>query len=208
MSYKIAVMGTGYVGLVTAVGLADFGHYVTGVDIDDDKIELLKNGKIPIYEPGLDEYYRRNLDSGRLNFTADADDAIRDSEVVFIAVGTPSRDDGDVDLAYLFNAVETISRNLNGYKVIVIKSTVPVGTNKKVREYLIERTGSKNFNVVSNPEFLREGKAVYDFFHPDRIVIGTQSERAREIMKDVFRPLYLIETPFVFCNPETAELIK
>ncbi len=208
MSRRIAVIGTGYVGLVTAVGLADFGHYVIGADIDDGKIDRLKRGEIPIYEPGLEEYFRRNVEAGRLKFTTDVSEALKESEVIFIAVGTPSKDDGDVDLSYVYNAARTIGENLYGYKVIVIKSTVPVGTNKEIRNRLVKEFKKQDFDVVSNPEFLREGKAVHDFFHPDRIVIGTESERAREIMKDIYRPLYLIETPFVFCNPETAELIK
>lgn len=143
-----------------------------------------------------------------MKFTTDINSAVKNSEVIFIAVGTPSKDDGDVDLSYVFSAAKSVARNLNGYKVVVIKSTVPVGTNKEVMRIIKETSGNTNFDVVSNPEFLREGKAVHDFFHPDRIVIGTESERAREIMKDIYRPLYLIETPFVFCNPETAELIK
>ena len=208
MSRRIAVIGTGYVGLVTAVGLSDFGHYVVGVDIDNGKIEKLSKGQIPIYEPGLEEYFRRNVEAGRLSFTTHVANSIKNSEVIFIAVGTPSKKDGDVDLSYVFNAVNTIGKNLNGYKVIVIKSTVPVGTNRDVARRLKEITGNNNFDVVSNPEFLREGKAIHDFFHPDRIVIGTNSEKAKEIMKEIYRPLYLIETPFVFCNPETAELIK
>jgi len=164
MSRRIAVIGTGYVGLVTAVGLADFGHYVIGADIDDGKIEKLQKGIIPIYEPGLKEYFKRNVDAGRLKFITNVDEAIKNSEVIFIAVGTPSKDDGDVDLSYVYSAVKTMGEYLNDYKVIVIKSTVPVGTNKEVTNVLQKITGDNNFDVVSNPEFLREGKAVHDFF--------------------------------------------
>ncbi len=208
MAKKIAVIGTGYVGLVTGVGLSDFGHYVTCVDIDETKIKKLNKGKLTIYEPGLEEYFKRNLESGRLKFSNDVGEAVEDAEVVFIAVGTPPTDDGDVDLSFLFHAVEEIAKNLKGYKVIVTKSTVPVGTNREIERRIREIAQSDNFDVVSNPEFLREGHAIHDFFHPNRVVIGTESERARIIMKEVYRPLYLIETPFIFCNFETAELIK
>ena len=204
----ITTIGTGYVGLVTAVGLADFGNEVIGVDIDKEKIEKLKRGIPPIYEPGIEEYLRRNLKSGRLSFTSDIESAIKEADVVFIAVGTPSKDDGDVDLSQVENAVKTIAKNLNKYKIIVTKSTVPVGTNRWIYNTIREISGTDNFDVVSNPEFLREGKAVYDFFHPDKVVIGYESERVKEVLIDIYRPLYLIETPFVFCNWETAELIK
>lgn len=205
---KIAVVGIGYVGLVTAVGLADFGNKVIGVDIDRRKINLLQKGKSPIYEPGIEEYLNRNLESGRLSFTTNIDEAIRWSEVVFIGVGTPSKRNGETDLSAVFDVARKIGENLTNYKVIVTKSTVPVGTNRNIKKVIENISKSRDFDVVSNPEFLREGKAVHDFFHPDRVVIGYESEKAKEIMIDIYRPLYLIETPFVFCNLETAELIK
>ena len=208
MPKKIAVIGTGYVGLVTGVGLSDFGNNVTCVDVDEEKIKLLNDGQIPIYEPGLKEIFEKNFKSGNLSFTSDIDKAIRENDVIFICVGTPSRENGDADLSYVSSVVDSVSKNLNGYKTIVTKSTVPVGTNKWIKNSIIERSGKDHFDVVSNPEFLREGKAVYDFFHPDRIVIGYESEESKEIMKDIYRSLYLIETPFVFCNLQTAELIK
>ncbi|NUU95814.1 UDP-glucose 6-dehydrogenase [Marinitoga sp. 1135] len=208
MSRKITVIGTGYVGLVAAVGLADFGNHVIGVDIDKNKIENLKKGISPIYEPGIEEYLTRNLNSGRLKFSTEIDKAIQESEVIFIGVGTPPKENGEADLSYVFDVAETIAKNLNDYKVVVIKSTVPVGTNRKIKEFIKEKSGKDNFDVVSNPEFLREGKAVYDFFHPDRVVIGYESEKAKEIMEDIYRSLYLIQTPFVWCNLETAEMIK
>ncbi|APT76067.1 UDP-glucose 6-dehydrogenase [Marinitoga sp. 1137] len=208
MSRKITVIGTGYVGLVVAVGLADFGNHVIGVDIDENKIENLKKGISPIYEPGIEEYLTRNLNSGRLKFSTEIDKAIQESEVIFIGVGTPPKENGEADLSYVFDVAETIANNLNDYKVVVVKSTVPVGTNRKIKEFIKEKSGTDNFDVVSNPEFLREGKAVYDFFHPDRVVIGYESEKSKEIMEDIYRSLYLIQTPFVWCNLETAEMIK
>jgi len=208
MGKKIAVIGTGYVGLVTGIGLADFGNKVICVDIDRAKINMLNHGQIPIYEPGLKEIMDKNVREGRLSFSTDIANAIQRSEVIFIGVGTPPKENGEADLSYVESAVESIAENLNDYKVIVTKSTVPIGTNRWIKEKIIEKSGKTNFNVISNPEFLREGKAVHDFFHPDRVVIGYESEKAKEIMKDVYRSLYLIETPFVFCNLETAELIK
>ena len=198
MARKITVVGTGYVGLVSAVGLADFGNTVTGLDIDTRKIEKLRRGESVIYEPGIEEYLKRNLKSGRLSFTADADRAIREAEIIFIAVGTPPKQDGDADLGAIRSVLETVARNLDGFKVIVTKSTVPVGTNRWIKSELTALTGGGNFAVVSNPEFLREGRAVYDFFHPDRVVIGYDDERARNVMEDVYRALYLIQTPFVW----------
>lgn len=208
MAVDIAVIGTGYVGLVTGVGLADFGNRVTCVDIDEKKIELLRKGIPPIYEPGLDEYLKRNLKAGRLKFSTDIDTAIRENLVILIAVGTPPKEDGEADLSQVEAVAEAISRNLNGYKVVATKSTVPIGTNRWLKNFIAEKSGKDDFDVVSNPEFLREGKAVYDFFHPDRVVIGYEREKAKEIMVEVYRSLYLIETPFVFCGLETAELIK
>ncbi len=207
MSKKICVIGTGYVGLITAIGLADFGNYVIGADNDEEKIKMLRNGESPIYEPGIDEYLHRNLQSGRLVFTTDISDAIRNSDVIFIGVGTPSLDNGDADLSQVMNVAVTISKNINNYKIIVIKSTVPVGTNRKIRE-LIQQNTDKEFDVISNPEFLREGKAIIDFFNPDRVVIGYENEKARDIMDDVYRTLRINQTPIISCNLETAEIIK
>lgn len=211
MSLKISVIGTGYVGLVLAVGLADFGNYVLGVDIDRKKIESLSKGIPTIYEPGLDEYLKRNIDSGKLSFTTNTKDAVRWADVIFIAVGTPPLPDGGADLSQVFSVAEEIAyamKEVGGYKVIATKSTVPVGTNRRVYGLIREIVQNDNFDVVSNPEFLREGKALYDFFHPDRVVIGTETDRPVEIMKEIYRPLYLTETPFVFTNWETAEMIK
>jgi UDPglucose 6-dehydrogenase len=208
MSKKITVIGTGYVGLVAAVGLADFGNSLTGVDIDQAKVDQLNKGIPTIYEPGMREYLQRNIKAGRLHFTTDIKEGIENSEVVFIAVGTPPKDDGDVDLSQIEAVVESISSCLSSYKVIVTKSTVPIGTNKWIKETIIKKSGFTDFDIVSNPEFLREGKALHDFFHPDRIIAGYESERAREYMEDIYRSLYLIQTPFVWCNIETAELIK
>jgi UDPglucose 6-dehydrogenase len=208
MAKKIAVIGTGYVGLVSAVGLADFGNYVTGVDINSSIVDKLNRGEPTIYELGLKDYLERNLESGRLSFTTDTAGTVRNAEIIFLAVGTPPKEDGGADLSQIETAVESIRQNLNGYKVVVTKSTVPVGTNRRIKALLQEKSGNADVSVVSNPEFLREGKAVQDFFHPDRIVIGYEDEKAREYMEDVYRSLYLIQTPFVWCGLETAELIK
>ncbi len=208
MSKKIAVIGTGYVGLVTGTGLADFGNQVVCVDVQQDKIDMLNRGQIPIYEPGLKELIDKNVREQRLSFSTDIDTALGESEVVFIGVGTPSGANGEADLSYVESAVDSIVRNMNGYKVVVTKSTVPVGTNRWIQDAIAQRSGSSNFDVVSNPEFLREGSAVHDVFHPDRVVIGYESQRAKEIVQDIYKALYIIETPFLFCNFETAELIK
>lgn len=208
MSKRIGIVGTGYVGLITGVGLADFGNRVICTDIDRDKIDALKKGKVPIYEPGLKELLDKNFREKRISFTTDVNKVIQESEVIFIAVGTPSKENGEADLSYVKAAVESISQNMTDYKVIVTKSTVPVGTNRWIKEMLKKKTEKDDFDVVSNPEFLREGKGIYDFFHPDRVVIGAESQVAVDIMKDIYSSLYLIETPFVFCNWETAELIK
>ncbi len=205
---KLAVIGSGYVGLVSAIGLADFGNMVECVDIDSNKIEELNKGKVPFYEPGLQDYLMKNIKAERIHFSTNINEAIKNGEIVFICVGTPSKDSGEVDLSQVDDVVNAIANNLNSYKVIVTKSTVPVGTNRWIKSLITEKSKNDNFDVISNPEFLREGKAVQDFFHPDRIVIGYDSEQAKEIMKEIYRPLYLIETPFVFCNFETAELIK
>jgi UDPglucose 6-dehydrogenase len=208
MPFNITVLGTGYVGLVCGVGLADFGNQVICTDIDGDKIDLLNKGFIPIYEPGLEEYLLRNCKEKRLTFEKDVDRAVQDSDIIFIAVGTPSKDDGDVDLTFLQEAVKTIAKKSTNPKTVVTKSTVPVGTNRWIEETLKEQNPNISFSVASNPEFLREGKAVYDFFHPDKIVIGTDDQKAKETMQEIYRPLYLLNTPFIFCNFETAELIK
>lgn len=207
MAQKITVIGTGYVGLVAAVCLADFGNEVIGVDIDNNKVQKLNSGDAIIYEPGIQEYLKRNLRNERLRFTDDIENAIKESQVIFIGVGTPLKDDGNVDMSQIEAVINDISKSISEYKVIVTKSTVPIGTNRWIKQRIIENSGFLNFDIVSNPEFLREGKAIYDFFHPDRVVIGYESEKAKEIMREVYRS-YLIETPFVWCNIETAELIK
>lgn len=208
----IGIVGTGYVGLVTGVCLADFGHKVIAADKDVEKIRMLKNGTSPIYEPGLDEMLRNVLNKELIEFTGDLEELIARSDVIFIAVGTPSREDGSADLGNVFKVAETIAEYMQTYKIVVLKSTVPVGTTRKVEELinkkLRERDVELEFDVVSNPEFLREGNAVYDFLHPDRVVIGTRTERPVEIMRYIYKPLKLIDVPFVFTTPETAELIK
>jgi len=211
MAKKIAVLGNGYVGLLAAVGLADFGNTCIGADVNPDKIAALSAGRSPLYEPGIEEYLNRNLSSGRLRFTTDLAEAIQESEVLFITVGTPSLEDGGADLTFVGQVADIIARNLNSYKVVVIKSTVPVGTNRWVRDRIAQAAGAvpgKDFDLVSNPEFLREGRAVQDFFHPDRTVIGYESDRAREVMFEVYRALNVRSVPFVWCSLETAELIK
>lgn len=206
---KIAMLGVGYVGLVSGTGLADFGNEVICYDIDTTKIEKLNNGEMPIYEPGLIDLVRKNVVKGRLKFTDDLALAIRESEVIFLAVPTPSGGNGEVDLSYIFNAVDQIAKVIDSFKVIVTKSTVEVGTNDQIRERLLShKIAPEMFEVVSNPEFLREGSAVSDFMRPDRIVIGTSSPKALEIMKEIYRPLYLIETPIVATDIHTAEMIK
>lgn len=208
----ISIIGTGYVGLVSGTCLADFGNQIIGVDIDKEKIDQLNRGEIPIYEPGLKEVLERNREGERIHFTTDAKKAIQDSEVIFIAVGTPENEDGSADLRHVFDVAKSIGDYMGSYRVVVVKSTVPVGTGKKVQriieETLQERGVDHPFDVVSNPEFLREGKAVHDFTHPDRVVIGTESEKAKKILQEVYRGLYLNEVPFVFTNQETAEIIK
>jgi len=210
MAKNIAVLGNGYVGLLAAVGLADFGNTCIGVDVNSQKIERLNAGISPIYEPGVEVYLRRNLDSGRLRFTTDAGEAIRRSQVLFITVGTPSKEDGSADLSFLEQVVQQIIDHLDDYKVIVTKSTVPVGTNRWILNTIasVGFIPGKDFDVVSNPEFLREGRATRDFFHPERTVIGCESKRAKAVMKDVYWALNLISVPFLWCSLETAELIK
>lgn len=206
---RIAVIGTGYVGLVSGACFSEFGVSVTCVDKDAGKIARLKAGQIPIYEPGLDQLVQSNARAGRLAFTTDLTEAVAGVDAVFIAVGTPSRrGDGHADLSYVFAAAEEVAKALTGYAVIVTKSTVPVGTGRKVAAILRGIRPEGSFDVASNPEFLREGSAIGDFMRPDRVVIGAESERAREVMRGLYRPLFLIETPIVFTAIETAELIK
>lgn len=209
---KISIIGTGYVGLVTGACLSDFGLNVLCMDNNVEKIKKLEQGIVPIYEPGLDVIVERNVANHRLAFTTDMKKAVEESDVIFIAVGTPPAEDGSADLKYVEAVARDIGRYMNGYKVVVDKSTVPVGTGQRVklwvREELAKRGASYDFDVVSNPEFLREGSAVYDFTHPDRVVIGAESQRALERMKQVYRVLYLNETPFIETNIETAEMIK
>ncbi len=206
---KICVVGTGYVGLVTGTCLADFGNRVNCVDVDAEKIRLLQKGQVPFYEPGLEEMVRRNTAGGRLSFSTSLQEGIRSSEVVFIAVGTPSDEAGNADLTFVRAVAEEIGRSMNGYKVIVTKSTVPTGTGALVTE--IVRSNQKEnheFDVVSNPEFLREGSAIGDFMRPDRIIVGTDSPRAAEVISEVYEPLYLLDTPIVKTSVATAEMIK
>jgi UDPglucose 6-dehydrogenase len=205
----IAVIGTGYVGLVTGACFAEFGVEVTCVDVDLKKIDGLKNGVMPIYEPGLDTIVEKNVKAGRLHFTTDIKSAVEQALVVFLAVGTPPKPDGSPDMSYYQQAAKDIAEAMNGYKVLVTKSTVPVGTGKWLREFANENLKVQtNFGVASNPEFLREGAAIDDFMRPDRIVVGSNEPDAIAIMKDLYRPLYLIETPIVITSLEAAELIK
>ena len=206
---RIAMIGTGYVGLVSGACFSQFGIDVACVDSDGDKIAQLQAGGIPIFEPGLEEMVASNAASGRLTFTTALEPAVKAADAVFIAVGTPSRrGDGHADLTYVYAAAEQIAAALDGYTVIVTKSTVPVGTGREVIRIIREARPDADFDVVSNPEFLREGAAIEDFMRPDRVVIGAESERARELMTALYRPLYLIETPILFTELETAELIK
>ncbi|NMA66489.1 MAG: UDP-glucose/GDP-mannose dehydrogenase family protein [Clostridiaceae bacterium] len=210
MKNRITVIGTGYVGLVTGTCLSDFGLNVICVDNDVNKIEKLRKGIIPIYEPGLDVLVEKNYKAGRLEFTTDTQYGVENSEVIFIAVGTPPEEDGSADMQYVMAVARDIARYMNGYKVVVNKSTVPVGTGRLVKKVIQEnQTEPFEFDVVSNPEFLREGAAVYDFMHPDRVVIGAESERAFDAMKKVYRVLFLNQkTPFLFTDIETSETIK
>ncbi len=205
----IGIIGTGYVGLVTGACFAEFGLFVTCVDKDEKKIKSLKKGEIPFYEPGLDELVKRNVKQGRLIFTTKIAKAVESSLVIFIAVGTPRRGDGSADMKYVEEVSVEIANHMDDYKVIVTKSTVPVGTGEKIREIISRNLKSRtDFDIVSNPEFLREGSAIEDFMRPNRVVIGAASPQAVAIMKDLYKPLYLLETPFVVTNIETAELIK
>ncbi len=206
---NISVIGTGYVGLVTGACFAEFGVQVTCMDKDERRIALLEKGDIPIYEPGLTELVRKGLSEGRLTFTTDLAKAVETGLAIFIAVGTPSRDDGSADLSFVEDVGRGIATHLNGYKAIVTKSTVPVGTGERLRDLITRHAPQPAcFDIVSNPEFLREGSAVEDFMRPNRVVIGADGPRAEAIMRDLYRPLYLIETPFVFTDVATAEMIK
>ena len=206
---RIAMIGSGYVGLVSSACFSEFGHDVVCVDQDEARIERLAAGEIPIFEPRLDELVAGNVEAGRLSFTTDLEGAVQPAEAVFIVVGTPSRrGDGYADLSYVYAVAKEIAAALDGYTVVVTKSTVPVGTGREVERIITEDRADAEFDVVSNPEFLREGSAIEDFMRPDRVVIGTQSEPAREVMRQLYRPLFLIETPILFTTRQTAELIK
>src|SRR6056297_3192908 len=206
---KITMIGTGYVGLVSGVCFSDFGHDVVCVDKDPRKIEVLNAGEVPIYEPGLDQLMAKNVEAGRLSFTTDLPSAVAGADAIFIAVGTPTRrGDGHADLTYVMAAAEEVARALTGYAVIVTKSTVPVGTNRRVKQTVAKANPQAEFDVSSNPEFLREGAAIEDFMKPDRVVVGVQSSRAQEVMADVYRALFLREFPIVYTDLESAEMIK
>ena len=206
---NITIIGCGYVGLVSGTCFSEFGADVSCYDIDKDRIEKLSNGEIPIYEPGLDNLVKKNIKQGRLKFTSQIDNCVPESDLIFIAVGTPTRrGDGHADLQYVFKAIEDIAPYLNGYTLIVNKSTVPVGTAREVKKLIIEKNPKATFDVASNPEFLREGAAITDFMRPDRVVIGVESERASDLLRELYRPINLIEAPILFTNLESAELIK
>ncbi len=205
----ITIVGTGYVGLVTGACFSEFGVFVTCIDTDKNKIESLKKGVVPFYEPGLDDLIKKNINQGRLRFTTDLVGSVRDSLVIFIAVGTPPRGDGSADLRYVEEVAKEIGQNINSYTVIATKSTVPIGTGDRIKKIISENLQEEtDFDIVSNPEFLRQGSAMEDFMRPNRVVIGAKSPQAIAIMKDLYRPLYLIETPFLITDIKTAELIK
>lgn len=205
---RICVMGTGYVGLVSGACLADFGNAVVCVDIDEDRVERLRGGDVPIYEPGLEELVARNRDRGRLSFSSDVAFAIKSSDIVFICVGTPSLPSGEVDMSYVHAAARSIGQYMEDYKIVVNKSTVPVGTGDEVGAIISQERPDADIDVVSNPEFLREGSAIDDFMHPDRVVIGASSRRALEAIIDVYRPLYQRDVPMVLTDVQSAEMIK
>ncbi len=206
---QIVMLGMGYVGLVSSACFSEFGTSVVCIDNQPDKVEALRNGRIPIYEPGLAQLVSHNVAAERLSFSSDLAQAMKDADAIFIAVGTPSRrGTGHADLTYVFDAAREIAEAMNGYTLVVTKSTVPVGTGREVARIIRQTRPDADFDVVSNPEFLREGSAIDDFMRPDRVVIGAESERAREVMRHIYRPLFLIETPIVFTSLETAELIK
>ena len=205
---KITFVGTGYVGLVGGAGISEFGHQVTCADIDQNKIERLKAGEIPIYEPGLESLVKQNVAKGRLHFSHDLPESIQNADIIFVAVGTPQGSNGEANLSAIESVAKTISENLNGYKIICTKSTVPIGTGKRIEEIIRSANPNGDFDYVSNPEFLREGAAVKDFLHPDRVVIGTRTQKAIKVMGEVYRPLYINETPIISTTVETAEMIK
>ena len=206
---KIAMIGTGYVGLVSGVCFSDFGHEVVCVDKDPSKIEMLNRGEVPIYEPGLDTLMAKNVEADRLTFTTDLKEAVDGADAVFIAVGTPTRrGDGHADLTYVYAAAEEIAHAVTGYTVVVTKSTVPLGTNRKVMEVVAKAAPDLDFDVASNPEFLREGAAIEDFMKPDRVVVGVESDRAADVMAAIYRPLYLRDFPIMTTDLESAEMIK
>ncbi len=206
---KIAMIGTGYVGLVSGVCFSDFGHEVVCVDTSADKIAKLQSGEVPIYEPGLDIVMARNVAAGRLRFSTDTTDAVDGADAVFIAVGTPTRrGDGHADLTYVMAAAEDVARALTGYAVVVTKSTVPVGTNRRVADVIRQTRPDADFDVASNPEFLREGAAIEDFMKPDRVVVGVETDRAKQVMGEIYRPLFLRDFPIIYTDLESAELIK
>lgn len=206
---RVAMIGTGYVGLVSGTCFSEFGHTVTCVDKNPDRIDSLKRGEIPIFEPGLDDLVARNVKAGRLSFTQDVATAVANADAVFIAVGTPSRrGDGEADLSYVYAAAKEIAPSLKGYTLVVTKSTVPVGTGREVERIIRETAPKADFEMASNPEFLREGAAIEDFMRPDRVVCGAESDRAKELLRALYRPLYINETPILFTALETAELIK
>ncbi len=206
---RIAMIGSGYVGLVSGTCFSEFGHDVICVDKDESKIALLEDGVMPIYEPGLDNLVAKNVKAGRLSFTTSLKEAVKTADAVFIGVGTPSRrGDGKADLTYVYAAAEEIAEAIDGYTVVVTKSTVPVGTGQQVSDIIGKICKSDDFDVVSNPEFLREGAAIEDFMRPDRVVVGTESPRAQKVMEAIYRPLSLIQTPILFTSRESSELIK
>ena len=206
---EITMIGAGYVGLVSGACFAEFGANVTCLDVDESKIEALNNGKIPIYEPGLNDLVRKNVDAGRLSFTTEFSTSVGKADLIFIGVGTPTRrGDGHADLKYVYAAAKEIAKHLNGYTVIVDKSTVPVGTARQVHRIIKEENPDADFDVASNPEFLREGAAIGDFMRPDRVVIGVESERAEALLRELYRPINLIEAPIHVTNLESAELVK
>jgi len=205
---KITFVGTGYVGLVGGAGISEFGHQVTCADIDQNKIERLKAGEIPIYEPGLESLVKKNVAKGRLHFSHDVPKSIQNADIIFVAVGTPQGSNGEANLSAIESVAKTIGENLNGYKIICTKSTVPIGTGKRIEEIIRSMNPNGDFDYVSNPEFLREGAAVKDFLHPDRVVIGTRTQKAIKVMGEVYRPLYINETPIISTTVETAEMIK
>ncbi len=205
---KITFVGTGYVGLVGGAGISEFGHQVTCADIDQNKIERLKAGEIPIYEPGLESLVKQNVAKGRLHFSHDVPKSIQNADIIFVAVGTPQGSNGEANLSAIESVAKTIGENLNGYKIICTKSTVPIGTGKRIEEIIRCVNPNVDFDYVSNPEFLREGAAVKDFLHPDRVVIGTRTQNAIKVMGEVYRPLYINETPIISTTVETAEMIK